>query len=162
MLNEYLREMATVAVAYRGTLNNYIGDAVMVIFGAPESADEQDQAWWAIQTAFGMRKRAEALSQRVRDRGILAYLRLRIGINTGRCTVGMYGSDILRAYKAIGFAANIAARLQATADAGGVLVGFRTYALVKDRVEARPLEPLAVKGAARPVEAWEILAIDED
>ncbi len=161
VLNEYLREMAAVAVAYRGTLSNYIGDAVMVIFGAPESADEQDQAWWAIQTAFGMRERAEALSQRVRDRGIPADLRVRIGINTGRCTVGMYGSDILRAYKAIGFAANIAARLQANADAGGVLVGFRTYALVKDRVEARPLEPLAVKGAARPVEAWEILAIDE-
>lgn len=162
VLNEYLREMAAVAVAYRGTLSNYIGDAVMVIFGAPESAAEQDQAWWAIQTAFGMRERAEALSQRVRDRGIPADLRVRIGINTGRCTVGMYGSDILRAYKAIGFAANIAARLQANADAGGVLVGFRTYALVKDRVEARPLEPLAVKGAARPVEAWEILAIDED
>ena len=161
VLNEYLREMAAVAVAYRGTLSNYIGDAVMVIFGAPESADEQDQAWWAIQTAFGMRERAEALSERVRDRGIPADLRVRIGINTGRCTVGMYGSDILRAYKAIGFAANIAARLQAHADAGGVLVGFRTYALVKDRVEARPLEPLAVKGAARPVEAWEILAIDE-
>jgi class 3 adenylate cyclase len=161
VLNEYLREMAAVAVAYRGTLSNYIGDAVMVIFGAPESAAEQDQAWWAIQTAFGMRERAEALSQRVRDRGIPADLRVRIGINTGRCTVGMYGSDILRAYKAIGFAANIAARLQAHADAGGVLVGFRTYALVKDRVEARPLEPLAVKGAARPVEAWEILAIDE-
>ena len=161
VLNEYLREMAAVAVAYRGTLSNYIGDAVMVIFGAPESADEQDQAWWAIQTAFGMRERAEALSQRVRDRGIPADLRVRIGINTGRCTVGMYGSDILRAYKAIGFAANIAARLQANADAGGVLVGFRTYALVKERVEARPLEPLTVKGAARPVEAWEILAIDE-
>ena len=161
VLNEYLREMAAVAVAYRGTLSNYIGDAVMVIFGAPESAAEQDQAWWAIQTAFGMRERAEALSERVRDRGIPADLRVRIGINTGRCTVGMYGSDILRAYKAIGFAANIAARLQAHADAGGVLVGFRTYALVKDRVEARPLEPLAVKGAARPVEAWEILAIDE-
>jgi class 3 adenylate cyclase/ActR/RegA family two-component response regulator len=159
VLNEYLREMAAVAIAHHGTLTNYIGDAVMVIFGAPVPAEEPDQAWWAVQTAFEMRERAEQLTTRIRDRGIPADLRVRVGVNTGRCTVGMYGSDVLRAYKAVGFAANIAARLQTHADAGSVLVGFRTYALVKDRVEAKEREPLTVKGAARPVEAWEILAI---
>jgi class 3 adenylate cyclase len=76
--------------------------------------------------------------------------------------VGVFGSDILRAYKAVGFAVNIAARLQTEAEPGSVLVGFRTYALVKDRVRAKPRDPLNLKGAARPVEAWEILALADE
>lgn len=60
------------------------------------------------------------------------------------------------AYKAVGFAVNVAARLQSEAEHGTVLVGFRTYALVKDRVRAEQRPPLTIKGAARPVEAWEI------
>lgn len=78
-------------------------------------------------------------------------------MNTGRCIVGVFGSDILRAYKAVGFAVNVAARLQTAVEPGTILAWFRTYSLVKDRVRAEPREPLTLKGAARPVEAWEIL-----
>jgi adenylate cyclase len=74
-----------------------------------------------------------------------------------KSSVGVFGSDLLRAYKAVGFSVNVAARLQTEAEPGTVLVGFRTYALVKDRVRAEQREPLSLKGAARPVEAWEIL-----
>ncbi|MBA3728155.1 MAG: response regulator [Actinobacteria bacterium] len=157
VLNEYLREMTAVAVAHRGTLDNYIGDGLMVIFGAPIQEDESVQAWAAVQVAFGMKIRAEELSATIRGRGIPADLRIRVGVNTGHCTVGVFGSDVLRAYKAVGFAVNVAARLQTEAEPGSVLVGFRTYALVKDRVRAQQREPLMLKGAARPVEAWEIL-----
>jgi adenylate cyclase len=157
VLNEYLREMTAIAVSYRGTLDNYIGDGLMVIFGAPTRDEEPVLAWNAIQAAFGMRSRAEELTASIRDRGIPADLRVRVGVNTGRCTVGVFGSDILRAYKAVGFAVNVAARLQTAADPGTILAGFRTYSLVKDRVRAEPREPLVLKGAARPVEAWEIL-----
>ena len=159
VLNEYLREMTAVALAHRGTLDNYIGDGLMVLFGAPIPDDESAQAWNAVRAAFAMKERAEVLTTATRDRGIPADLRIRVGVNTGHCTVGVFGSDILRAYKAVGFAVNVAARLQSAADPGGVLVGFRTYALVKDRVEAEQREPLTIKGAARPVEAWEILAL---
>jgi class 3 adenylate cyclase len=162
VLNEYLREMTAVAVSHRGTLDNYIGDGLMVFFGAPVADDEAGQAWSALQTAFEMKERAEELTEAVRGRGIPADLRIRVGVNTGRCTVGVFGSDVLRAYKAVGFAVNVAARLQAAADPGSVLVGFRTYALVKDRVRAQQREPLTIKGAARPVETWEILGLDED
>jgi class 3 adenylate cyclase len=157
VLNQYLREMTAVAVAHRGTLDNYIGDGLMVIFGAPVREEEADQAWSAVRAAFGMKARAEELTDAIRGRGIPADLRVRVGVNTGHCTVGVFGSDILRAYKAVGFAVNVAARLQSEAEPGTVLVGFRTYALVKDRVKAEPREPLSLKGAARPVEAWEIL-----
>jgi adenylate cyclase len=157
VLNEYLREMTAVAVSHGGTLDNYIGDGLMVMFGAPTWDEESVQAWAAIQTAFEMKVRAEELTISIRGRGIPADLRVRVGVNTGRCTVGVFGSDLLRAYKAVGFAVNVAARLQTEAEPGTVLVGFRTYALVKDQVRAQQREPLSLKGAARPVEAWEIL-----
>jgi class 3 adenylate cyclase len=80
-------------------------------------------------------------------------------MNTGHCTLGVFGSDVMRAYKAVGFPVNIAARLQAAADPGSILCGFRTYALIEDVVLAARREPLSVKGASRPVEAWEILEL---
>ena len=161
VLNEYLREMTAVAVSQGGTLDNYIGDGLMVLFGAPKRADESVQAWRALRTAFGMKARAKELTGAMRERGIPADLRVRVGVNTGHCTVGVLGSDVMRAYKAVGFAVNVAARLQAEAEPGTVLAGFRTYALVKDRVVAEQREPLTLKGAARPVEAWEILRLVE-
>jgi adenylate cyclase len=159
VLNDYLQEMTAVAVAHGGTLDNYIGDGVMVIFGAPRRVDDQVQAWSAIQAAFEMKRRSEELAEAIRARGIPADLRIRVGVNTGHCTVGVFGSDLLRAYKAVGFAVNMTARLQTEAEPGTILCGFRTYALVKDRVRAEPREPLSLKGAARPVEAWEILEV---
>jgi adenylate cyclase len=161
VLNEYLREMTAVTVRHGGNLDNYIGDGLMVLFGAPNRAEESDQAWAALQAAFAMKARAEELTASIRDRGIPADLRVRIGVNTGHCIVGVFGSDIMRAYKAVGFAVNVASRLQSEAEPGTVLAGFRTYALVKDRVQAKPREPLKLKGAARPVEAWEIVALTD-
>jgi adenylate cyclase len=159
VLNEYLREMAGVAVEHGGTLDNFIGDGVMVLFGAPARIDESAQAWAALRAAFDMKERVEALSAATRARGIPADLAVRVGVNTGHCTVGVFGSDVLRAYKAVGFEVNVAARLQSEAEPGIPLVGFRTYALVRDRVRAEPREPLSIKGAARPVEAWNILEL---
>lgn len=161
VLNGYLREMAAVAVAHGGTLDNYMGDGVMVMFGAPERVDESVHAWSAVRAAFEMKERVEELSAHTRGQGIPADLRVRVGVNTGHCTVGVFGSDVLRAYTAVGFAVNVAARLQARADPGTVLAGFRTYALVKDRVEAEQRPPMTLKGAARPVEAWSLLAFED-
>jgi class 3 adenylate cyclase len=159
VLNGYLREMTAEGVSQGGTLDNYIGDGLMVLFGAPKRAEESLQAWRAVRTAFGMKVRAEELTRAIRGRGIPADLKVRVGINTGHCTVGVLGSDVMRAYKAVGFAVNVAARLQSEAEPGTVLAGFRTYALVKDRVVAEQREPLTLKGATRPVEAWEIIGL---
>ncbi len=161
ILNEYLREMSAILVRHGGTLDNYIGDGVMAVFGAPGRVDEREQAWSAVQAAWEMRSQAQQLSAAIRDRGVPADLQIRIGINAGHCTVGVFGSDVLRAYKVVGFAVNLAARLQTEANPGTILCGFRTYALVKGRVDAIQREPLTVKGAARPVEAWEIRGLVE-
>lgn len=161
VLDDYLREMSSILVAHGGTLDNYIGDGIMAAFGAPQRAEESDQAWSAVQAAFAMKDRATDLAKRTRDRGIPADLQIRIGINTGHCTVGVFGSDVLRAYKVVGFAVNIAARLQAEAPPGSMLCGYRTYAMVQDRVRSRAMEPLVLKGAVRPIEAWELLDLVE-
>ena len=159
VLNDYLREMTAVAVSEGGALDNFIGDGLMVVFGAPVGSDESVQALAAVRTALQMRTRARELAARVRERGIPGDLQIRAGINTGHCTVGVFGSEIMRAYKAVGFAVNIAARLQTEANPGSILCGFRTYALIRERIRAVPREPLTVKGASRPVEAWEVLEL---
>ena len=161
VLNLYLREMTAVAVNHGGTLDNFIGDGLMVLFGAPVAVDEREGALAAVRTAMQMRTRMRELAAELERRGIPGNLQVRAGINTGHCTVGVFGSDVLRAYKTVGLAVNLAARLQAEADPGGILCGYRTYALVEGNVHAVRRGPLQVKGSARPVEAWEILELRE-
>jgi adenylate cyclase len=159
VVNQYLREMSALAVSHSGTLVDFAGDSVLVLFGAPASSEEDVHAVEALRTALAMRVRVRELAATLRERGIPADLQIRVGINTGHCTIGVFGSDLMRAYKAIGFTVNIAARLQAEADPGSILCGFRTYALAEDHVRAVRREPLVVKGASRPIEAWEILEL---
>ena len=161
VLNEFLRELTALAVSHGGTLVDFAGDGVFVIFGAPTASEENVQARQALRTAVAMRVRAPELGAGLRRRGIPADLQIRVGINTGHCTIGVFGSDVMRAYKAVGFPVNIASRLQTEADPGSILCGFRTYALAEDLVRAVRREPLTLKGAARPVEAWEIVELVE-
>lgn len=161
VLNGYLREMTAAVIGQGGTLDNFIGDGIMAVFGAPQERPEAEQAWAAIRAAIEMRERCHALARSLRERGIPADPEIRVGLNTAHCTVGVFGSEVMRAYKAVGFAVNVAARLQTAAEPGSILCGFRTYALVKDRVTAEERGALSVKGAARPVEAWEITGLIE-
>jgi len=162
VLNQYLREMTATVLTHGGTLDNFIGDGIMAVFGAPDRMEETEQAWAAVQAAVEMRGRCRELASRLRSRGIPADLDIRVGLNTGHCTVGVFGSEVMRAYKAVGFAINVASRLQSAGHPGSILCGFRTYALIKDRVSAKAREPIAVKGASRPVEAWEIIDVADD
>ena len=161
VLNAYLREMTAAVIACGGSVDNLIGDGVMAVFGAPQEMPEAEQAWDAVQAAMEMQRRCRGLAVSFRERGIPADLNIRVGINTAHCTVGVFGSEVMRAYMAVGFAVNVAARLQTAADPGSILCGFRTYALVKERVKAEERGALTVKGAARPVEAWEILGVTD-
>lgn len=159
LLNEYLREMSAISVAHGGTIIGFIGDSLMVVFGAPKKSDEMEHAWAASQTAIAMRKRVQDLATLWRRRGISYDLDVRIGISTGYCTVGIFGSDLLQCYAAQGLAVNIASRLQSTAEAGKILCAFSTYALVQDRLRATSCGKMTLRGIARPVETYEILGI---
>ncbi|HSL12328.1 MAG TPA: PAS domain S-box protein [Actinomycetota bacterium] len=157
VLNGYLREMSAAVIEFGGSVDNLIGDGVMAVFGAPNDMSEADQAWSAVRAAIQMRERCHRLAASLRDRGIPADPDIRVGVNTAHCTVGVFGSDVMRAYTAVGFGVNVAARLQTAAEPGSILCGFRTYALVKEKVRADERGALPVKGAVRPVEAYEIV-----
>jgi class 3 adenylate cyclase len=98
-----------------------------------------------------MRRRLEQLNTIWRQQGIEQPFRARMGINTGYCNVGNFGSDDRMDYTIIGAEANLAARLQSIAEPGGICLSYETYALVRDMVRARPLPAIAMKGISREV-----------
>jgi signal transduction histidine kinase/class 3 adenylate cyclase/DNA-binding CsgD family transcriptional regulator len=158
VVNDFLREMAAVAVAHGGTVDKFIGDEVMVLYGVPVRGDPEDEAWAAVRSAWAMRSTVHELRARWRRRGVSRDFGVRIGINTGYCTVGVFGSDQLQSYTAIGTPVNVAARLRAQAAPDGIVCGFTTHALVQDRVRARALT-LTLPGIAEPVDAFEVLEV---
>jgi adenylate cyclase len=151
LLNEYLTEMSSIAVAHGGTVNKFIGDAILVFFGDPESRGAVDDARACLAMALAMQRRLAELNAQWRKRGIAQPFRARMGINTGFCNVGNFGSDDRMDYTIIGAEANLAARLQSIAQPGEIVLSYETFMLVRDTVRARPLEPITLKGIAHPV-----------
>jgi adenylate cyclase len=151
LLNEYLTEMSSIAAAHGGTVNKFIGDAILVFFGDPESRGVVKDAKACLAMALEMQRRLAELNVQWRKRGIEEPFRVRMGINTGFCNVGNFGSDDRMDYTIIGAEANLAARLQSIAEPGGIVLSYETYMLVRDMVRARPLEPITLKGIPHPV-----------
>lgn len=150
MLNAYL-ELATRTVrAFDGSIDKYIGDAVMALFNAPtDQPDHVASAVWAALTLQGSAGRLRATMGRS--------VRFGIGVNVGEAVAGYVGTLELMSYTAIGDAVNVAARLQASARPGEVLISAATYERVQDLFLAEPLGPLDVKGRAEPVVAYRVL-----
>jgi len=151
LLNEYLTEMSAIALKYGATVDKFIGDAMLLFFGDPETKGVEQDARCCLSMAVDMQKRLQELNAQWVKRGIEQPFQVRMGINTGFCNVGNFGSDDRMDYTIIGAEANLAARLQQMADAGGIVMSYETYALVRDLVRASPLEPIAMKGISRKV-----------
>ncbi|MEP3331058.1 adenylate/guanylate cyclase domain-containing protein [Sedimentitalea sp.] len=161
LLNHYLTEMSTIAQAHGGTIDKFIGDAVVVYFGDPKTKGVKEDAAACVRMAIAMQDRVHELKQEWLDLGLEESFDLRIGINTGYCTVGNFGSDMRMDYTIIGGEVNLAARLEAAADVGGILLANETHALVKDWVNADEDEPLSVKGFSRPVRTFKLRSVSE-
>jgi class 3 adenylate cyclase len=151
LLNEYLTEMSKIALVHGGTVDKFIGDAMLVFFGDPESRGVEEDARACMAMALDMQRRLLQLNAAWRRRGIENPFQVRMGINTGFCNVGNFGSADRMDYTIIGAEANLAARLQSIADSGGIMLSFETYALVRDMVRARPMPPITMKGISREV-----------
>jgi class 3 adenylate cyclase len=157
VLNEYLSEMADVAFRHGGTLDKFIGDAVMVFFGAPVPSEAADHARCCVEMAIEMQRRLRALNTGWRERGLLdADLVARMGVHTGEATIGSFGSTNRLEYTAIGRAVNLASRLEGKDTPGCILVSRDTWALVQQRFQSTPRGAVTVKGFAQPVEVFEI------
>ncbi|MBA1158123.1 adenylate/guanylate cyclase domain-containing protein [Microvirga mediterraneensis] len=151
LLNEYFTEMSAIALRHGATIDKFVGDAILIFFGDPETKGVKEDARACLRMAVDMQQYMEQLNARWRKQGIDLPMRVRMGINTGFCNVGNFGSEDRMAYTIIGAEANIAARLQAVAEPGGICLSYETYALVRDLVRARPLEAIAMKGIKREV-----------
>ncbi len=151
LLNDYFTEMSAIALQHGATIDKFFGDAILIFFGDPETKGVEEDARACLRMAVAMQHRMEQLNATWRKRGIDLPLCVRMGINTGFCNVGNFGSDDRMAYTIIGAEANLAARLQAIAQPGGICLSYETYALVRDMVRAKPLEPIFVKGIRREI-----------
>jgi class 3 adenylate cyclase len=161
LLNQYLREMSAIALDHGATIDKFIGDAMMVFFGDPESRGAREDAIACVKMAIAMQQRMRDLQAEWRERGQEHVFQLRIGINTGFCTVGNFGSDDRVDYTIIGNEVNLTSRLQTHADLGGILIAYETYALVKDTVLAEETGTITVKGFPRPVRTYRVVGLHD-
>lgn len=157
LLNHYLTEMSKIALQYGATIDKYVGDAIVMFFGDPTSLGVKNDALACVQMAIAMQNRVAELANEWRDSGIVTPLRCRIGIHTGYCTVGNFGSDDRMDYTMIGGTVNLASRLEHEAPAGGVLISFETYALVKDDVLCEERGHVRVKGLAEAIATYAVV-----
>ncbi len=162
LLNQYLTAMSEVALQYGGTIDKYIGDAIMIFFGDPESRGVKDDALACAKTAIGMQKRVRELGEAWREAGLEWPLACRIGIHTGFCTVGNFGSEDRMDYTIIGGTVNLASRLEDEAPPGGILVSYETHALIKDEVLCEESGQIKVKGIAYPVATYQVVDLYEN
>jgi adenylate cyclase len=151
LLNEYFTEMSNVALKHGGTIDKFVGDAMLIFFGDPESKGEAEDAKACMRMAAEMQHRVAERNAKWRNEGVEHPFRVRMGINTGFCNVGNFGSADRMDYTIIGAEANLAARLQSVAEAGHIVVSYETYALVRDIVVAHALPPITMKGISREV-----------
>ncbi len=153
MLNDYLSRMTEVVFKYEGTLDKYIGDAIMAVFGAP--IDMPDHAVRAIRTALEMRERLEEFNA---DRKDGPLLRVRVGINSGKAVAGEIGSVNKKEYTVLGDTVNTASRLESSvAKAGMIVIGENTWQAAKDQFECRSLGTATLKGKEKEVAVYEVV-----
>ena len=158
-MNRYLTEMSDIALQHGATIDKYIGDAIMVFFGDPESRGLKEDARACVRMAIAMLRRMHELRSEWQELGAEKPFRVRIGVNTGYCTVGNFGSQDRMDYTIIGNAVNLTARLQSHSEIDGILLGHETYSLVKDEVSAEEQTPIKVKGFAEPVRCYKVVGL---
>jgi class 3 adenylate cyclase/HAMP domain-containing protein len=161
LLNHYLTEMSRIALAHGATIDKYVGDAIVIFFGDPETRGVKEDALACVRMAIAMRERMLALETIWRDSGIENPLKCRMGINTGFCTVGNFGSEDRMDYTIIGGGVNLASRLESAATPGEILVSYETHALVRDEIRCEERGEIDVKGIAYPVATYVILDADD-
>jgi PAS domain S-box-containing protein len=157
LLNHYLTEMSEIATKHGATIDKYVGDAIVMFFGDPESRGVKEDATAAVKMALAMQRRIVELAEVWRDAGIQTPLRCRIGIHTDFCTVGNFGSAVRMDYTIIGGAVNLASRLEHEAAPGSVLISYETYANVKDEILCEEQGNINVRGIAYPVMTYRVV-----
>ncbi len=157
LLVDYLSGMAQTVEKFGGTLNEFAGDGLMALFGAPNPMDPEIQASQAISAALEMQKLMGELNERWRRLGIGRPLKMRIGINTGTVSVGSYGSQGRMTYTAFGLQTNITSRIEQAAEPGSILVSDSTYQLARTAFRWEQRGEVECKGVHYPVSVYALI-----
>ena len=156
VLNDYLSHMTEIAKQYGATIDKFMGDAILIFFGDPDSQGVEQDAKNCLDMALAMRQQMKFLRARWEKMGY-APLHIRMGISTGYCHVGNYGAMHRMAYTIVGRDANLAARLQSAAEIDEILISDETYKLVKSSYLCAPKEPMELKGIQDAVKTWQVM-----
>jgi class 3 adenylate cyclase/HAMP domain-containing protein len=162
LLNHYLTEMSEIALVHGATIDKYVGDAIVIFFGDPETRGVKEDALACVTMAIAMRKRMKELNSVWVESGLEKPLQCRMGINTGVCTVGNFGSEDRMDYTIIGGGVNLAARLETACPENEILISYETYAHVKDQIECQEERQIEVKGISHPVSTHRVIDLYEN
>jgi len=160
-LNKYLNEMSKIALDHGGTIDKYIGDAIMIFFGDPETLGEKEDAIACVKMAIAMKKKLAEMRREWDILGVTKPLHVRMGVNTGFCTVGNFGSEERLDYTIVGGSVNLASRLESAADVDEILISEDTFSLIKDVIACKPKEKIRVKGIAYPIMTYSVVDLIE-
>ena len=162
LLNDYLNEMTIVALKHGATIDKYIGDSIMLFFGDPYSQGVKNDAISCIDMALEMRSSMDKLHIRWKERGFTKPFKMRIGIHTGYCTVGNFGSKDRLEYTIIGTSVNIASRIESTAKPDEILISEETKLLIEDRFESTKSAEIIPKGFKRAISLYRVDKIKQE
>ncbi|MDA9559736.1 adenylate/guanylate cyclase domain-containing protein [Porticoccaceae bacterium] len=154
LLNSYLTVMSEIAFRFGGTVDKVIGDSIMVFFGDPESRGVRSDAVRCVSMAIAMRKAMQELQLRLQAEGMEHPVGLRMGINSGVCKVGNFGTENRLDYTLLGRAVNLASRLESSADSNESLLSEDTYGLIGDSIHCIDKGQISIKGFAEPVKVY--------
>jgi len=161
LLNQYLSEMTRIALEYGATVDKYIGDAIMIFFGDPSTQGVTRDAQLCVEMGIAMQKRVAALHHEWQAAGHTKPFRIRIGIHTGFCTVGNFGTESRMDYTIVGANVNLASRIESAAEPGSITVSEDTWLLLKDRFPFVPTASVTPKGLSDPLQLYRVVLEDE-
>ena len=154
LLNKYFSEMSKIAIEHGATIDKFVGDAMLCFFGDPQTRGVREDALQCVRMAVAMQRRMADLQALWREKGYDKPFRMRVGINTGYCNVGNFGSDVRMDYTIIGAEVNLAARLEQNAEPDGIMLSYETWALVQDEFQAEESTPVKAKGIAQEIRCF--------
>ncbi|MBU3070821.1 adenylate/guanylate cyclase domain-containing protein [Aestuariicella sp. G3-2] len=162
ILNTYLKEMSMIVSQFGGTIDKFMGDGIMVIFGDNQSKGIKNDTVQCVSMALAMRKKMKVLQKQWQDQGIKRPMQIRMGINTGYCTVGTFGTSHHLDYTVLGTHVNLASRLESAASPDEILVTHETWSLCRETIMCRDKGEIGVKGFSHPIKVYSVVGLRKD
>ena len=159
LITDYLTKMTEIAIESGGTVDKYIGDAIMIFFGDPESNGIRNDALACVTMAFKMKKALNGLKEHWKTLGLAEPLEVRMGIHTDMCTVGNFGSTDRLDYTVLGNGVNLASRLESMAESNEILISENTFNLVKNDIDCNYFDEIIVKGKSHSIKTFQVAGI---